>query len=59
MFKIDSNGSIQEVKARAPHPKLEEEAIRVINLIPYLKPATFKGKPVTVAYSLPIKFKIN
>jgi hypothetical protein len=59
MFKIDSNGSIQEVKARAPHPKLEEEIIRVINLIPYLKPAKFKGKPVTVAYSLPIKFKIN
>ncbi len=29
-FKIDKNGNIVDIKVRAPHIKLEEEAIRVI-----------------------------
>ncbi|UAB76138.1 M56 family metallopeptidase [Mesoflavibacter sp. SCSIO 43206] len=58
-FKIDVNGDIVNVKARAPHKELEEEAIRVINLLPKMIPGTDKGKQVNVPYSLPITFKVD
>lgn len=59
LFKIDSNGNIVEIKARAPHSKLKEEAIRVIELLPKMEPGKQRGKPVNVKYSLPIAFKIE
>ncbi len=58
-FKISEDGTIKELKARAPHPDLEEEAIRVVGLLPKLIPGTHGGKAVTVPYYLPIKFKIK
>ncbi|WP_417556707.1 M56 family metallopeptidase [Mesoflavibacter zeaxanthinifaciens] len=58
-FKIDVNGDVVNVKARAPHKELEEEAIRVINLLPKMTPGTDKGKQVNVPYSLPITFKVD
>jgi len=58
-FKIDVNGDVVNVKARAPHKDLEEEAIRVINLLPKMTPGTDKGKQVNVPYSLPITFKVD
>ena len=58
-FKIDVNGDVVDVKARAPHPDLEKEAIRVINLLPKMTPGTDKGKQVNVPYSLPITFKVD
>lgn len=59
LFKIDSNGNIVEIKARAPHIKLKEEAIRVIKLLPKMEPGKQRGKPVNVKYALPIVFKIE
>jgi hypothetical protein len=59
IFKIDTQGAVVDVKARAPHPKLEEEAKRVVNLLPQFKPGKQKGKAVTVPYSLPILFQVN
>lgn len=59
-FKINKKGEVVDVAATAPHPKLQEEAIRVINLIPKLDRAGYqRGKPVTVPYSLPIMFGID
>ncbi|MFD0964435.1 M56 family metallopeptidase [Pseudofulvibacter geojedonensis] len=58
-FKIDKEGNIVEVRARAPHEDLVVEAKRVINSLPKMKPGIHKGKAVTVPYALPIKFKIN
>ncbi|MEE2770920.1 MAG: M56 family metallopeptidase [Bacteroidota bacterium] len=57
-FKINDQGNIQEVRARAPKPELEEEAIRVIKAIPQLYPAEQNGSPVAVMYSLPIAFQV-
>src|SRR5690606_1352304 len=37
-FKIDKTGEIVDVKARAPHPRLEQEAIRVVGMLPKMKP---------------------
>ena len=59
MFKIDKEGTITEVKARAPHKALQEEAIRVINSIPKMEPGSYLGENVGVKYSLPIAFKVE
>lgn len=58
-FKIDKEGKVADVKVRAPHKKLKEEAIRIVSQIPIMKPATHRGKPVVVNYTLPIKYKIE
>ncbi|MDW5287330.1 energy transducer TonB [Formosa sp. PL04] len=59
IFKIDKKGDIVGVRARAPHPKLEEEASRVINKLPKMKPGMQRGKAVIVPYSLPIVFQVQ
>lgn len=59
IFKIDRNGDITGIRARAPHPGLEKEAARVIGLLPKMKPGKQRGKPVTVPYSLPIIFQVQ
>ena len=59
IFKIDKNGDVVGVRARAPHPALVEEAIRVINLLPKMKPGMQLGKAVIVPYSLPIIFQVS
>ncbi|WP_417872922.1 energy transducer TonB [Xanthomarina gelatinilytica] len=58
-FKISTTGKIVDIKARAPYPELEAEAIRTINLVPELKPGFIDGKPVKVPYYLPITFKVD
>ncbi|MEZ4793536.1 MAG: energy transducer TonB [Gelidibacter sp.] len=59
MFKIDKNGDITNIQARAPHPGLEKEAKRVIGLLPKMQPGKQRGKAVTVPYSLPILFQVQ
>ena len=59
MFKIDKDGNISDVKARAAHIKLQEEAIRVISSLPKMIPGKHKGKTVNVKYSLPIAFMVE
>lgn len=59
MFKIDTNGDIVDVQTRAPHPKLEQEAQRVIKALPKMMPGKQRGNPVNVQYSLPIVFKVQ
>jgi protein TonB len=59
MFKIDKTGKVVDIRARAPHKRLQEEAIRVIKLIPKMTPGKQRGKPVGVKYSLPIAFKVE
>ncbi len=58
-FTIGKDGVIKDVQARAPHPDLQEEAIRVVKSLPKMQPGMQDGKPVNVLYSLPIVFKIN
>ena len=59
MFKIDKNGNIADVQARAPHKRLEAEAKRVVKLLPKMKPGRQRGRPVGVKYSLPISFVVQ
>ena len=59
IFKIDKSGNVTGVRSRAPHPRLEKEAARVINLLPKMKPGRQRGKAVIVPYSLPITFQVQ
>lgn len=59
IFKIGKDGSITDIRSRAPHPDLEKEAIRVIGALPKMMPGKQRGKAVVVPYSLPILFQVN
>jgi protein TonB len=58
-FKITKTGGIEIVGARAPHPRLEQEARRVVSLIPKMTPGKQRGRPVNVTYMLPISFNVE
>ena len=58
-FKIDKEGNIVDVKARAPHKKIEEEVIKVMNLLPKVTPGEQEGKAVAVKYSIPFTLVID
>ncbi|MEP3838128.1 MAG: energy transducer TonB [Algibacter sp.] len=58
IFKISSNGDVVDVRSRAAHPELENEAIRIVKTLPKFKLGEHKGKQVNVRYSLPIIFFI-
>ncbi|WP_411893292.1 energy transducer TonB [Winogradskyella sp. A2] len=57
-FTIDKQGFVKNVEVRAPHPKLEEETARVLNLLPQFVPGMHKGENIDVSFSLPIVFQL-
>lgn len=59
VFKIDYKGDVTDIHARGPHKVLEDEAMRVVRLIPKMTPGHQKNKPVNVTYSLPITFEVR
>jgi protein TonB len=59
VFKINNKGKIGSINARAPHPLLEKEVLRIINSLPEMKPGKQRGMPVTVTYSLPISIMVE
>lgn len=59
IFTVDENGEIKDVKARGPHRLFEEEAIRIVNLIPKLDPKEFKSGMKEMKFTLPINFQIE
>ena len=59
LFKIDKIGNIIDIKAKAPHPKLQKEAIRIIKLLPKMKPGRQRGKAVGVKYTLPMRIEVD
>lgn len=58
-FKIDKTGHVIDIQTRATHPKLKEEAERVINKIPEMTPGKQQNKNVSVIYSLPIVLQVQ
>lgn len=58
MFTITKDGAISDIRARAPHPDLEVEAIRIISSLPSMTPGRQNGVAVDVTYSLPIVFQV-
>lgn len=58
-FKIDKTGRVADIRSRAPHPRLEEEAKNVVNSLPRMIPGKQRGVPVGVLYALPIMFQVQ
>lgn len=52
-FKIDKEGNIVNIQARAPHPKIKSEVVSVMKKLPKMKPGRQRGKAVGVKYSIP------
>jgi len=59
-FVVDAEGRISEVKTiKGIGAGCDEEAMRVIQLMPPWKPGRQSGKAVKVRFVLPIKFKLG
>lgn len=57
-FVINKNGQVVNTQVRAPHPRLEKEAERVVNMIPKMMPGLQNNKEVDVMFTLPIVFNV-
>ncbi len=58
-FTIDENGEITNVNARSKYKDLDNEAKRVINKLPKMKPGKQHNRKVRVTYTLPIVFSVE
>ena len=59
-FVIQASGYVAHVKiVKGTGAGCDEEAIRVVKLLPQWSPGYQKGIPVTVEYKLPINFALH
>ena len=59
-FVVEKDGSISNVKVLAgAFPDLDQEAVRVVKMLPKWKPGEQLGKKVRCSYQIPIRFTIN
>lgn len=58
-FIIGKDGSIKDIKMRAPDKNLEKEAKRIISKLPKMTPGKQRGRPVRVPFSIPIIFRLQ
>ncbi|MFH6769898.1 energy transducer TonB [Gaetbulibacter aquiaggeris] len=58
IFVIDQDGFVSSIRSRGPDKILEQEAERIIKLLPKMIPGKQRGKPVKVPYSVPIVFRL-
>lgn len=58
-FIINKDGSISDAKvAKGVNPLLDQEAMRVINMMPKWKPGVHNDQPCRTLFAVPIHFKI-
>ena len=58
-FTIDKNGDVTDIKMlRSISPSCDEEAMRVISMLPKWKPGKQSTRNVAVEYNLPIKVSL-
>lgn len=58
-FVVNTDGSVSGVKAvRGVDPLLDEEAMRVVKMVPRWNPGKQRGKPVKALFTVPIKFQL-
>lgn len=59
-FIVDEDGNIIEPNiVRSVESSLDEEALRIIKMLPKWKPGTLHGKAVKVKYTVPVAFKLK
>lgn len=61
IFTINKLGNTEGFKVKAPKngKLLEEEALRIVKLLPKFIPGKQRGKPVNVQFALPINFVLE
>lgn len=58
-FVVAESGQVQDVKvSKSVHPLLDTEALRAVQALPAFVPGKQNGRPVAVAYTLPIAFRV-
>jgi protein TonB len=58
-FLVRKDGEVTDVDIlRGVHPLLDEEAMRVVKIMPNWKPGKQDGKSVTIRFNMPIKFTL-
>lgn len=59
-FVINEKGEVTDPKVlKGIHPRLDEEALNIVEKMPDWAPGKDKGAPVKVKYNLPIKFLLQ
>lgn len=59
-FKIDTNGKVIDARiTQSVNEEIDNEALRIINLMPRWKPAFQDGIPVKIKYRIPLTFNPN
>jgi TonB family protein len=59
-FVVDKLGNVTNVKLRRGVEKsVDDEALRVVRLIPSYTPGYLNGNPVNVQYTIPIRFNLG
>lgn len=57
-FCVTKTGKVERAKIiRSVHPKLDLEALRVINKLPKWTPGKHEGHPVCVYYTIPVNIR--
>lgn len=59
IFFIEKDGSIKVANVRGPHEILENEAKRIIELLPKMTPGKQKGVPIRMSMAIPISFSLT
>ena len=59
-FVVDTEGKIRDIQVvKAMGYGMDEEAMRVVGLMPDFTPALQQGKPVSFRYTLPIRYGLQ
>lgn len=58
-FSVNTNGKADDIRVKSPHPAIKREAIRILKLLPLIKPGVSNGEKVAVKFTLPFTFVVE
>ena len=59
-FVVTKEGRVSDARVvKSAHKFLDNEALRVVNNMPYWRPGAYKGKRVNVQMTMPIIFRLR
>ncbi len=59
-FVVETDGSVTDVRVlRGIGGGCDEEAVRVVSMMPRWEPGRQRGQPVRVQFNMPIRFRLN
>lgn len=59
VFEIDEQGDVQKIRTQSDYPELQDEAVRIIGLLPRFIAAKKNGQAVAVPFAVPIRFQLS